>query len=325
MKALKIFPAAVVAALATALLPVSASRANDSYPDKPIRLVVPFTPGGASDNLSRGLAIEMGKRMGQSVIIVNKPGAGTVIASEFVANSPADGYTLLWIAPPFAINATLMKHLPYDTRRAFTSVCDIASSPMLVVVNKDSHIKTLDQLVDRAKHKPLSFGTSGIGGTPHLATVMFENATGMKMTHVPYQGSAPAVTALLGGQVDLVIDTILTTLPQVSAGKLVALAQTGRTRSSLVPDLPTMQELGIKGYEANTLFSVLAPAGTPKPIVDKLNSVMNEILRDSQFRATFANLGLVMMGGSVQQANERLMGEIERWGEAVRQSGASVD
>ncbi|WP_158219380.1 MULTISPECIES: tripartite tricarboxylate transporter substrate binding protein [unclassified Achromobacter] len=324
---MKTFPrllAQTCALLFSVLLPFASSSAAEAYPDKPIRMIVPFPPGGASDNLARGLASEMGKRLGQSIVIVNKPGGGTVIASGFVANSPPDGYTLLWIAPPYAINATLMKSLPYDTKTSLVSVCDIASSPMLVTVNKSANIKTLAELVARAKQKTLTYGSSGVGGTPHLATVMFENAVGAKMTHIPFQGSAPAVTALLGGQVDVVVDTPLSTLPQINAGNLVALAQTGATRLPLVPNIPTLQELGIKGYEANTWFAVMAPAATPKPIVAQLNKVMNEIVHDPRFRETFANQGLVMMGGSPQEAADRLNREISRWGEAVRISGASV-
>ena len=225
------------------LSPVNAQA--DDYPSRPVRLIVPFTPGGASDSLARGFAAELTKRMGANVIVENKPGAGTVIGSQYVANSNPDGYTLLWTTAPFVINATLMKHLPYETLKDFTAVGDVASAPLLLVVNKSLKVTSLTDFIALAKKEPgkLSFSSSGIGGSPYLATVMFEKEAGIKLTHVPYQGSAPAVTAALSGQVNLVIDTFLTLLPYIKSGDLIPLAQTELTRSSVLPNVPTMIEL----------------------------------------------------------------------------------
>jgi len=313
--------AAAVAAPATA--------ASGDYPNQPIRLIVPFSPGGASDNLARGLAAEMGKRLNQTVLVENKPGAGTAIGSQLVARSAPDGYTLLWITPPFAINATLMKNtLAYDTEKDFTAVADVGATPLILTVNPASKITTFEALVDHAKQsadKPLTYGTSGMGGSPHLATVMFAKAAGINLTHVPYQGSAPAVTALLANQVDLVIDTPLVVLPHVQAGKLIALAQTGAERSPQFPDTPTMQERGLKGYEAGSWFTVLAPVGTPKPIVDKLNQVIRDVQADAQFQETFRRQGIVMTPHTPEETQQRVMNEIQRWGQAVRDSGATVN
>jgi len=315
---------AIVCMLCLTLLAGVAQAAD--YPSRPIRMIVPFTPGGASDSLARGLAAELTKRLGANVIIENKPGAGTVIGSQYVATSNPDGYTLLWITPPFVINETLMKHLPYDTTKDFTAVGDVASSPLVLVVNKSLKVNNLKDFIALAKQEPgkLSYGSSGIGGSPHLATVMFAKAAGIELTHVPYQGSAPAVTAALSGQVNLVIDTFLTCLPYIKSGDLIPLAQTGLTRSSLLPNVPTMIEGGLTDYNAGSWFSVVAPAKTPRPIVDKLNATLNEIVKDPKFRAVFEQQGFVMMGGSPQASQARIASEVQRWGTAVKESGASI-
>lgn len=327
MKNLK-FLAATLNLLA-GVLTTSVAAAADDYPNQPIRLIVPFSPGGTSDNLARGLAKDMGKRLGQAVIVENKPGAGTAIGSQQVARSAPDGYVLLWITPPFAINETLMKNtLAYDARKDFTAVADVGATPLILVVNSDSKITTFKQLVELAKKsadKPLTYGTSGLGGSPHLSTVMFAKAADVKLTHIPYRGSSLAGTALLANEVDLIFDTPLLTLPHVQAGKFTALAQTGVERSPQFPDTPTMRELGLKDYEAGSWFSVLAPAGTPKPIIDKLNKTIREVQADKTFQDTFRKQGVVMTPNTPEGAQRRIMNEIERWGQAVRDSGATVN
>jgi len=320
--------AAAMGALAIALTAPMSAMAGD-YPDRPLRLIVPFSPGGASDSLARGLAAEMGKRLGQGVVVENKPGGGTTIGSQQVAHSAPDGYTLLWITPPFVINETLMKKtLSYDTQKDFTAVADVGETPLILAVNTDSKLTTLGQLIDLAKKseaKPLTYGTSGLGGSPHLATVMFAKAAGIKATHVPYRGSSPAVTALLANEVNFVIDTPLTILPQVQAGRFIALAQTGAKRSPQFPDTPTMQEQGLKDYEAGSWFSVVAPVHTPKPIVDKLNGIIREIQADPHFQETFGKLGIIMKPNTPEASEQRIVSEIKRWGQAVRDSGATIN
>jgi tripartite-type tricarboxylate transporter receptor subunit TctC len=314
------------AALILPLVP-AIGHADSDYPSRPIRMIVPFTPGGASDNLARALAAELTKKLGQNAIVENKPGGGTVIGSQYVAHASPDGYTILWATAPLAINASLMKHLPYDTLKDLTAVVDVASSPEVLVVNKSENITTLQQLIDRAKKEPgkLTYGSSGIGGSPHLATVMFANDAGIKLTHVPYQGSAPAVTAAMAGQVNIVIDTFLTCLPGINAGNLVPLAQTEAKRSSVLPNVPTMQEAGLKGYQASAWFSMLAPAKTPKPIIDKLNATVNEIIKQPKFQELFAKQAIFMVGGSADAAETHLKNEVTRWQTAVKESGASIE
>jgi tripartite-type tricarboxylate transporter receptor subunit TctC len=221
----------------------------------------------------------------------------------------------------------LMKHLPYDTLNDLTAVVDVASSPEVLVVNKSQNITTLAQLIEKAKQNPgkLTYGSSGIGGSPHLATVMFANDAGIKLTHVPYQGSAPAVTAAMSGQVSLVIDTFLTCLPGINAGNLIPLAQTEAKRSSVLPNVPTMAEAGLKGYQASAWFSMLAPAKTPKPIIDKLNTAVNEIIKDPKFQALFAKQAIFMVGGTPDAAEAHLKSEVTRWQTAVKESGASIE
>jgi len=326
VKSLKPWCALACAALTLSLAPAP-SHADPDYPSRPIRVIVPFTPGGASDNLARAVAAELTKKLGQNAIVENKPGAGTVIGSQYVAHASPDGYTLLWATAPLAINASLMKHLPYDTLKDLTGVVDVAASPELLVVNKSENITTLQQLIDKAKQNPgkLTYGSSGIGGSPHLATVMFANDAGIKLTHVPYQGSAPAVTAAMAGQVNLVIDTFLTCLPGINAGTLIPLAQTGSTRSSVLPNVPTMAEAGLRGYRASAWFSMLAPANTPKPIIDKLNKTVNEIIEQPKFQALFAKQAIFMVGGTPEASEAHLKSEVAHWQTAVRQSGASIE
>ncbi|WP_454873947.1 tripartite tricarboxylate transporter substrate binding protein [Paraburkholderia xenovorans] len=318
--------ALAVAVLSLPLWP-AIGHADSDYPSRPIRMIVPFVPGGASDNLARALAAELTRKLGQNAIIENKPGAGTVIGSQYVAHAEPDGYTLLWATAPLAINASLMKHLPYDTLKDLVAVVDVASSPEVLVVSKSRNISTLAQLIDSAKKNPgkLTYGSSGIGGSPHLATVMFANDADIKLTHVPYQGSAPAVTAAMSGQVDMVIDTFLTCLPGITAGTLVPLAQTETKRSSLLPNVPTMQEAGMKGYQASAWFSLLAPSRVPKPIIEKLNKAVNEIIQQPKFQQLFAKQGIDMVGGTADAAEAHLRGEVKRWQTAVKESGASIE
>lgn len=318
--------AGAMLSLSFSLLPV-AGHADTDYPTRPIRMIVPFVPGGASDNLARALAAKLTQRFGQNIIVENKPGAGTVIGSQYVAHAAPDGYTLLWGTAPLAINATLMKHLPYDTLKDLTGVIDVGSSPELLVVNKSEGITTLAQLIAAAKKNPgkLTYSSSGIGGSPHLATVMFAKDAGIKLTHVPYQGSSPAVTAAMSGEVNMVIDTFLTCLPGIKAGTLIPLAQTEAKRSTVLPDVPTMQESGMKGYVASAWFSLFAPAGTPKPVIDKLNATINEIIRDPSFKALFAKQAIFMIGGTPDEAETHLRSEVARWRTVVKESGASIE
>jgi len=299
----------------------------DTYPSRPIKLVVPFPPGGTSDTVARVLAKGMGERLGQSVIVYNQGGGGTIIGTEAVARSAPDGYTLLWMTTPFAINHTLFAKRPYDTFEDFIPVVDVISVPLVLIVPSNSPAKTLQDLIAMAKKAPgkVAYGSSGPGGSPHLATAMFASKAGLQLNHIPYKGSAPAVMDLVAGQTDFVIDTLFLTRPQIEAGKARALAQTGAARSPLLPDVPTMREAGLDDYEASSWLSLAAPAGTPETIVSRLNATANEVLQDDAVRRSLEDQGLVIAGGSPERARTHLRAEVERWGQAVRDSGATIN
>ena len=315
-----------ISAMFTAL-PLSCALAQDHFPSHPIKIVVPFPPGGSSDSIARLLANGMKDQLGQPIIVDNKAGAGTVIGTEAVAKSPADGYTLLWMTTPFAINATLMKSLPYDTFKDFTPIVDVVEMPLVMIVPPSSPAKSVHDLVGMAKRAPgkLSYGSSGNGGSPHLATEMFKSMTGVSINHVPYRGSAPAVQDLLAGQTDVVLDTIFLTTPYVKSGNARALAQTGAKRSAYLPNVPTMREAGIAGYEATSWLSLAAPAGTPTGVIQKLNAAVNEVLKNQALREQITKQGMEIVAGTPEDAERHLRLEVEKWGSAVKTSGAKLD
>lgn len=317
----------IATAALLALAPVAAALAQDAFPSRPIKIVVPFPPGGSSDSVARLLANGMKDKLGQPVIVENKAGAGTIIGTEAVAKSPADGYTMLWMTTPFAINESLHNQRPYDTFKDFTPLIDVVSNPLVMIVNPNSPAKTVKDLIALAKKSPgkLSYGSSGNGGSPHLAMEMFKAAAGVHINHIPYKGSAPAVTDLIGGQTDVVIDTLFLTAPQVAGGKARALAQTGPTRSKLLPDVPTMREAGLAGYEATSWLSLAVPAGTPAAIVGRLNAAANEVLQTPAIRDQLVKQGMEVHGGTPEQAAQHLRAEVDRWGKAIKASGAKAD
>ncbi|WP_423455859.1 Bug family tripartite tricarboxylate transporter substrate binding protein [Ottowia sp. VDI28] len=309
------------------LISAFAPALADNFPVRPLKIVVPFPAGGGSDIVARLLAKGMQANLGQPVLIENKGGAGTVIGTEAVAKSPGDGYTMLWMATPFYINATLVKKLPYDTLKDLTPVVDIVSGPLALVVNPSSPWKTLGDLVNAAKQAPgkLSYGSSGSGGSPHIATEMLAVAAGAKFTHVPYRGSAPAMNDLLAGQTQFQLDTITLLKPHIDAGKLRALAITGKKRDASLPNVPTIAESGYAGFEALSSMSLAVPSSTPADVVKKLNAAAMHALADKETRESLNSRGWDIIGNSADEAKERLASEIERWGKAVRASGASVE
>ena len=310
----------VLAGLSPLCVPVMAQ----DFPSRAIKLIVPFPAGGSTDHVARVVSNGLKDELGQTAIIENKGGAGTLLGTEVVARADPDGYTLLSTATPFAINATLVKALNYDTLKSFDPVIFTAAIPLVILVNEKSPWRTLKDMVDAAKAKPgvYTYGSSGNGGSPHLATAMLEAATGIKMMHIPYKGSAPSVADLVAGQTDMVIDTVFLGAPHVKSGRLRALAQLGPTRSVLMPDVPTMQELGYKDFSAVSWFGVFAPAGTPRPILEKLNGAINRTLAKPEVIETLNAQGFFIVGGPLDGAMPRLKREIEVWGKAVRDSGA---
>ncbi len=323
---MKIPPCLLRAMVVLAALPLAAVQAHAAYPDKPIRLVVPYTPGGVTDLLARAVAKALSERVQQSVIVDNRAGAGGNIGAEVVAKSPADGYTLLMgSAATQAINASLYKRLPYDHIKDFAPITLVAEVPNILVVNPLIPARNVSELIAYGKANPdkLSFGSSGTGGTIHLSGELFKSMAGVKMLHVPYKGSAPAVSDLLAGQINLMFDSSVA--PYVKSGKLRALAVTSAKRSPVLPDVPTMAEAGLPGYEATAWFGILAPAGTPPSIVDKLNKNLVAILRDAEVRKWMQSQGADAIGDTPSEFAAYIKTETAKWACVVKEAGVSAD
>jgi tripartite-type tricarboxylate transporter receptor subunit TctC len=309
-----------------ALLPGWAC-AQAAWPTKPIRIVVPYPAGGTSDNVARLLAPMLQDKLGQTVVVDNRGGGGTVTGTVQVAKSEADGHTLLLTSTPLAINETLIKDLPYKTFTDLVPVAVVAQVPLVMIVNPSSKAKTVAEFVQLAKQNPgrLTYGSSGNGGSPHLSMEVFQSMTQTKLVHVPYKGSAPAVLDLGGGQTDVVVDTLFLTQQQVNAGKARALAQLGARRSALMPDVPTLQEAGLQGFDISSWFMLVAPAATPQPVVQKLNALVNEFIGQQKTKDVLAKQGLEPVGGSTGDALAFLKANVARFGDAVKRANVTTD
>jgi len=298
-----------------------------SFPTRPIRLVVPFPPGGPTDIVARPLAQLLGEALKQPVIIENKGGAGGSIAADGVAKSPPDGYTLIMATVgTHAINAALYRKLPYDPVKDFTPIALVASAPVTIVVNPAVGIDSVGALIARAKASPgtVSFGSAGNGTPGHLTGEIFAAAAGVKLQHVPYKGSAPAVTDLLGNQIPMMFDPIQSVIANVRAGKLKALAISSRARSPLLPDVPTLDEAGLKGFETTAWWAVFGPAGMPPDVAALLRAEIEKIVRSEAFKSQLGNLGVQPSVEPVSLADFQ-KAEVAKWGKAVRDSGAVQD
>ena len=325
-KALRVlWGVAIVAVLAAA---GGALAQAPAYPSKPIRLVVPFPPGGATDILAREVAQKLTEAWGQSVVVDNRPGAGGNIGAELVARAAPDGYTLLMgTVGTHAINASLYAKLPYDHVKDFAPVILVAGVPNVLVVNPALPVNTVAELIAYAKANPgkLNFASSGNGTSIHLSGELFKVMAGVQMTHVPYKGSAPAVADLISGQVQLMFDNLPPSLPQIKAGKLRALAVTSATRAPALPDVPTIAEAGLPGFEASSWFGVLAPAGTPPAIVARLNAEIAKWLASPEAREKLSKQGANAAGGSPEDFAKHIAAETTKWAKVVKDSGAKVD
>ena len=318
----------VVAMLAAAasLAAIPAAQANDAYPAKPIRMVVGFPSGGAPDILARIFSEKFS--LGQPVIVDNKPGAGGNIGAETVARSAPDGYTLaLGTVGTHSINGALYSKMPYDMVKDFTPVILLASTPNVLVVHPSVPAKNVQELIALAKAKPgqLTFGTPGIGTSLHVAGELFNTMAGTKIVHVPYKGRAMAIPDLLGGHITMMFDNLPSALPVVKDGKLRALGVTSAHRSASAPDIPTIAEQGLPGYEATSWFAVFVPAHTPKEIVVKLNAEMNRIFTQPDVQAKLKTLGLDPVLGTPEKLAEYQRSEIAKWAKVVKDSGAKAD
>lgn len=318
-----------VGTLAGAILCAMGSAAfaqGGTWPEKPLRLMIPFAAGGNTDIVARLIAPELGKILGQTVVVENKPGASGNIAADFVAKAPADGYTLLMgTVGTQAINPSVYRKIPYDTLKDFAPVTLIASVPNVLVVNPSSGVHSVAELVDRNKGRNLTFASSGAGSSIHLSGELFKSITKLDMTHVPYRGSTLAITDLLGGQVGLMFDNLPTSLPFIQSGKLRALAVTSAARLPQLPNVPTMQEAGYPHFELGSWFGVLAPAGTPRAIVDQLNAGLQQIAAQPAFEKRLVELGAQRLVKGPADFQAYVVSESKKWSAVVKASGASLD
>ena len=312
---------------AAAGVALAAGAWAQGYPNKPVKMIVPYPPGGPTDIVARVVAQKLSEQTGQQFLVDNRGGAGGNIGAEAAAHSPADGYTLFVATTAHAINRSLFKDLNYNLMKDFVPVSQLTAGPLVIVANPALPAKNVKELIALAKAKPgdLAFASSGNGQSTHLAAELFNTMAGVKMTHVPYKGSAPALTDTMGGQVSLFFDTMLSAMPHVRSGKLKALAVTSAARSPAAPEIPTVAESGLPGYEAIAWNGLLAPAGTPKEVVAKLNAELKKTLELPEIKERFAAQGFAAAWSPPDKFASFLDREVEKWAKVVKVSGATID
>jgi tripartite-type tricarboxylate transporter receptor subunit TctC len=323
------FPTALAGALlAAAAAAVAPSAAAQAFPSKQIRMVVTFPTGGAPDILARTISEKLDPAWGQTLIVDNKPGAGGNIGAEFVARAPADGHTLVMgTVGTHSINGSLYAKIPYDMVKDFAPVTLIASTPNLLVVNNDVPAKNLQELIALAKARPgqLTYGSPGIGTSVHVSGELFNSLAGVKTTHVPYKGRQMAIPDLLGGSITMMFDNMPSAIPVVREGKLRAIGVTSAKRSPSAPEIPTIAEQGLPGFEATSWFAVFAPAGTPRPVVDRLHAEIVRIFNLPDVQAKMRTLGLDPILGGPEELARTQQSEIAKWAKVIRDSGAKAE
>lgn len=300
-----------------------------AFPDKPIRLVVPFAPGGGTDLVARAMGITMGEDLGQPVIVDNKPGGSTIIGTDAVAKSAPDGYTLVMATMAHAVNPSLHKKLPFDTDKAFSPVILVGRSPNVLVVKPDSPIKTVQDLIVAAKAKPgkLNYASQGAGTSAHLAGELFKKMAKVEINHIPYRGAGPAITDLLGGQVDVMFATAAAVAPHLESGKLRAVAVTTAQRSQApaLSKVPTIAESGVPNYVADSWYGLFVPAGTPLAVITRLNAAAKKAVHTEAFRKRAEKEGLAVSGGTPDEFGRYVKAESQRWSEIIKEANITAD
>ncbi len=294
-----------------------------AYPERPLRLVVPYSAGGSTDTVGRIIGPRLSERLGTQVVLDNRTGAGTLIGTEIVARAAPDGYTLLMATPPTAVNPSLYPRVPYDLKRDFVAVTNVAGSSNLLVVHPNVPARSTRELIALLKSAPgkYNYGSSGIGGAGHLAMALFESMAGVDAAHVPYKGGAPAVVDLVAGRVSLMMANLTTAQPHIRANRLRGLGIGTRTRSPLFPEMPTIAESGVPGYEANNWNGVVAPAGTPRAVIERLHREITAVLKEPAIAERMAGAGLEPIGDTPAQFAAYLAAEAEKWGRLVKSAG----
>ena len=305
---------------------LSCADAADPYPTKPIRLITPAPPGGATDIMAHSLAQKLAEALGQQVVVDNRGGGGTIIATQLTARAVADGHTLLLANAAFGTNPALIKDLPYDTLRDFAPVTLVADSPLVFVAHPSLNVSNIKELIAAAKARPgqINYGSSTPGTGGHLSVEMLKWMAGIDLVHIPYKGAGPAVTALLAGEVPLMCTSPLPTLPHIKSGKLKALAMTGRTRSRALPEVPTVAESGLTGFQSSLWYALMAPAGTPTAVMQRLNHETTRIVRLPAVSEQLLAQGADPIGNSPQELAAFLRADIERWKKLVREAKISA-
>ncbi|MDF3837610.1 tripartite tricarboxylate transporter substrate binding protein [Cupriavidus basilensis] len=318
----QILNAVVFGVVSTASLCASAQ----TYPTKPVTLVVPFPPGGSADVIGRLLAAKLAQNLGQSVVVENRPGANTSLAAAAVARAAPDGYTVMISgAPTYTVNPLLYQNLKYDPLKSYEYVAAAGSTSFVILTNPQTKLNSLGDLTTRSSEQPLSFGSFGNGSTPHMAGEFLAQKTGVKLQHVPYRGSAPAMTDLIGNQIPLSIDTLVAALPQIKAGKVKALALTGHARSALVPNVPTVAESGVAGYDFETWFGIVVPRGTPAPIVARLAKGVSTAMADPDTRTKLRDQGFESTFLDAAAFRRKVESELDRNAGIIKVAGITAD
>jgi tripartite-type tricarboxylate transporter receptor subunit TctC len=317
----------LIRAIALAAAMAGGGAMAQAWPNKPISLIVPFPAGGTTDVLARALAEKLTLSLGQTVIVESKPGAGATLGADYVAKARPDGYTLLVGAVHHTIASSVYKKLPYDFQKDLAPITTIALVPNVLVVNTGTPAKNVAELVAMLKAKPgdYNYGSNGNGTAQHLIGTQFQNLTGTDLAHIPYKGSGPLATDLLGGQVTMSFDTVTPVLQHIRSGKLRALAVTTAKRSSALPDVPTLDEAGLKGFDIGTWFGVLAPAATPRDILVRLNTEMVKVIRSPEFRKRMDEIGAEPIGDSAEQMARQIAGETEKFAKLVKAAKVTIE
>ncbi|HSD44719.1 MAG TPA: tripartite tricarboxylate transporter substrate binding protein [Burkholderiales bacterium] len=314
-------------ALAVGLVAAAANALAQSYPNRPVRMVVPLSPGGFADVPARVIAPRLSEALGQTVFVENKPGAGATIGTDFVAKSKPDGYTVLFTGTPHVISPALYKNLPYDPMKDFAPVMLVASGPYVLVVNPQLPVRSVQELIAAARAQPgrIDYASSGNGSAQHLVSALFASMAGIELNHVPYKGSGPAMQDLLSGQVKVSFAGIPNVMPSLKSGKLRALAVSTPKRSPDLPDVPTVAEAGVPGYDATLWLALLAPAGTPGEVVQKLYTEATKTLREPEVQKAIAATGVEVNIIGPQELPAFLQAEADKWGKVARESGATIN